>query len=286
MRDQIPLDYPYPSQIKRALGKAHAELEEKGFLSGVEYKATPACSTASRRPSPAGRRRSNSPAPPGDVRHRAPDARGGARRHGEGPRRLPRRRKVPALRRGPRRPGGHPQPLAFSSAPSARATPSPSPRSQPRRPRRPPGSQTPPRSEKRSRTPSSPPPPPPSDPAAEELWSRVLEHAEEEIDASSLRVWFGAVTAVTLGSNSLTISLPTPSPGVHRDTLQGGARRRATSGALAGRGPARRRRCQWIEQERMGINIILGGLLFAVFLYLLPWFCLSCDTTRPCKYYR
>jgi hypothetical protein len=55
-----------------------------------------------------------------------------------------------------------------------------------------------------------PTPPPPSDPAAEELWSRVLEHAEEEIDASSLRVWFGAVTAVALGSNSLTISLPTP----------------------------------------------------------------------------
>ena len=38
VRDQIPLDYPYPSQIKRALKKAHAELKEKGFLSGVEYE--------------------------------------------------------------------------------------------------------------------------------------------------------------------------------------------------------------------------------------------------------
>src|SRR5688572_2388598 len=38
VRDQIPLDYPYPSQIKRALKKAHAELEEQGFLSGVEYE--------------------------------------------------------------------------------------------------------------------------------------------------------------------------------------------------------------------------------------------------------
>ena len=63
-RDQIPPRLPLPSQIKRALGKAHAELEEKGFLSGVEYMATPACSTASPRPSPADRRRSNSPAPP------------------------------------------------------------------------------------------------------------------------------------------------------------------------------------------------------------------------------
>ena len=38
VRDQVPLDYPYPSQIKRALRKAHGELEEKGFLSGVEYE--------------------------------------------------------------------------------------------------------------------------------------------------------------------------------------------------------------------------------------------------------
>src|SRR5215211_5638324 len=52
--------------------------------------------------------------------------------------------------------------------------------------------------------------PAPSEQAAEELWGRVLEHAEEEIDASSLRVWFEAVTAVALGPNFLTISLPTP----------------------------------------------------------------------------
>ena len=34
---QVPLDYRYPSEIRRALGRAHAELEEKGFLSGIEY---------------------------------------------------------------------------------------------------------------------------------------------------------------------------------------------------------------------------------------------------------
>jgi chromosomal replication initiation ATPase DnaA len=37
----------------------------------------------------------------------------------------------------------------------------------------------------------------------------VLQNAEGEIDAS-LRVWFAGVTAVDLGSESLTISVPTP----------------------------------------------------------------------------
>jgi hypothetical protein len=53
-------------------------------------------------------------------------------------------------------------------------------------------------------------PPPTPDPAAEGLWTRVLENAKDEIDASSLRVWFGTVTAVALGPQSLTISVPTP----------------------------------------------------------------------------
>jgi chromosomal replication initiation ATPase DnaA len=53
-------------------------------------------------------------------------------------------------------------------------------------------------------------PPPTPDPAAEDLWARVLKDAEGEIDASSLRVWFEDVTAVDLRSESLTISVPTP----------------------------------------------------------------------------
>ena len=47
-------------------------------------------------------------------------------------------------------------------------------------------------------------------PAAEELWARVLEHAGAEIDASSMRVWFGGVSAVAVGSEYLTVSVPTP----------------------------------------------------------------------------
>ncbi len=38
VRDQVPLDYHYPSQIKRALQKAQDELVERRFLSGVEYE--------------------------------------------------------------------------------------------------------------------------------------------------------------------------------------------------------------------------------------------------------
>ncbi len=38
IRDQVPLDYSYPSQIKRALQKAHGELMDRDFLSEVEYE--------------------------------------------------------------------------------------------------------------------------------------------------------------------------------------------------------------------------------------------------------
>lgn len=38
IRDQVPLDYHYPSQIRRALQKAHDELVERKFLSGVDYE--------------------------------------------------------------------------------------------------------------------------------------------------------------------------------------------------------------------------------------------------------
>jgi len=38
VREQVPLHYCYPSQIKRALHKTHEELENRGFLSGIEYE--------------------------------------------------------------------------------------------------------------------------------------------------------------------------------------------------------------------------------------------------------
>jgi hypothetical protein len=38
VRDQVPLHYAYPSQIKRALHKTHEELEHRGFLTAVSYE--------------------------------------------------------------------------------------------------------------------------------------------------------------------------------------------------------------------------------------------------------
>jgi len=38
VRDQVPLHYAYPSQIKRALHKTHEELTQRGFFSGVAYE--------------------------------------------------------------------------------------------------------------------------------------------------------------------------------------------------------------------------------------------------------
>jgi hypothetical protein len=221
VRDQIPLDYPYPSQIKRALGKAHEELEEKGFLSGVEYEehegnttsvlyrishlfarrqkalelsGTPQEMFAIERLMREGVR--------GDtardlvVSHGAErclryaealDAQEGIRNRASF--------LVSAIRKGyalpgPPEPDQEPLEPSFESsviAHDAQQETEPHPREDPE---------------------VFPPPTP--DPAAEGLWDRVLENAKDEIDASSLRVWFGTVTAVALGPESLTISVPTP----------------------------------------------------------------------------
>jgi hypothetical protein len=221
VRDQIPLDYPYPSQIKRALGKAHEELEEKGFLSGVEYEehegnttsvlyrishlfarrqkalelsGTPQEMFAIERLMREGVR--------GDtardlvVSHGAErclryaealDAQEGIRNRASF--------LVSAIRKGyalPGPPEADQEPLEPSFESSVIAHDA--------------------QQETEPHPPEDPEvfPPPTPDPAAEGLWDRVLENAKDEIDASSLRVWFGTVTAVALGPESLTISVPTP----------------------------------------------------------------------------
>src|SRR5215207_6139452 len=212
VRDQIPLDYPYPSQIKRALGKAHAELEEKGFLSGVEYKGN---ASVLYRISQAFARRQKALELSGTPQEmfaierlmregvRGDTARDLVVSHGaerclryaealdaqEGIRNRA-SFLVSAIRKGyalpePREPAQ--EPLEYSlvaDAPQERETEL--------------------HGEVRS------PPPPPPDPAAEELWGHVLEHAEDVIAAPSLRAWFEAVTAVSLGTDYLTISVPNP----------------------------------------------------------------------------
>jgi hypothetical protein len=210
VRDQIPLDYRYPSEIKRALGKAHAELTEKGFLSGVEYgdntgllyrisptfarrqkalelSGTPQEMFAIERLMREGVR--------GDTARDLVVTRGaeGCLRHAEAldlQEGIRNRASflVSAIRKGYALPEP-PEPVQapLEPVPASEAT----------------LEAEPPR-------PEPPPPPQKPDPAAEELWARVLERAEGEIDASSLRVWFAGVTAVGLGSRSLTISVPTP----------------------------------------------------------------------------
>jgi len=223
VRDQVPLDYHYPSEIKRALARAHGELTEKGFLSGIEYGEG---AGVLYRISPAFARRQKALELSGTPQEmfaierlmregvRGDTARDLVVSHGaerclsyadaldlqEGIRNRA-SFLVSAIRKGyalpePPEPNQDPaqEPLQASLAAEA------------------PTEKEPPHTK-------SPPPPPP-DPAAEELWARVLEHAEGgaegdaeddaegEIDASSMRVWFGDVTAVAVGSEYLTISVP------------------------------------------------------------------------------
>ena len=213
VRDQIPLDYRYPSEIKRALKKAHAELTEKGFLSGVEYGGKGEGATGEGatgllyRISPLFARRQKALELSGTPQEmfaierlmregvRGDTARDLVVSHGaerclsyaealdlqEGIRNRA-SFLVSAIRKGyalPEPPDPAQEPLREAESPLE------SPHSE------------------------SPPPPPP-DAAAEELWARVLEHAGAEIDASSMRVWFGGVSAVAVGSEYLTVSVPTP----------------------------------------------------------------------------
>ena len=209
VRDQIPLDYTYPSQIKRALEKAHSELEEKGFLSEVEYEEQEDNTTSVLyRISPLFARRQKALELSGTPQEmfaierlmregvRGDTARDLVVSHGaercllyaetldaqEGIRNRA-SFLVSAIRKGyalPEPPDQEPLEPSFESS----VEPHP------------------------PEDPEAFPPPTP-DAAADELWTRVLQNAEGEIDAS-LRVWFAGVTAVDLGSESLTISVPTP----------------------------------------------------------------------------
>jgi plasmid replication initiation protein len=52
--------------------------------------------------------------------------------------------------------------------------------------------------------------PPPPDPQVEELWEQVLQDAQGDIDASSLRVWFDGISPIGLEDSTLTIAVPNP----------------------------------------------------------------------------
>ena len=228
VRDQIPLDYPYPSQIKRALKKAHAELEEKGFLSGVDYEEHEEENTTSvlYRISHLFARRQKAlelSGTPQEMfaieRLMREGVRGDTARDlvvSHGPERCLRYAEaldaqegirnrasflVSAIRKGYALPGPPTKQDEESLEPSFESSVIAHDDAHRETPK-----------ETQPHPPEDPEnfPPPTPDPAAEGLWTRVLENAKDEIDASSLRVWFGTVTAVALGPQSLTISVPTP----------------------------------------------------------------------------
>jgi hypothetical protein len=216
VRDQVPLDYRYPSEIKRALGKAHAELTERGFLSGVEYGAN---AGVLYRISPTFARRQKAlelSGTPQEMfaieRLMREGVRGDTARDlvvTRGAERCLRQAEALDLQEGIRNRAS----FLVSAIRKGYALPEPpEPAQAPLEPV--PASEAPPQAEPPRPEPPPPPAPPAPDPAAEELWARVLERAEGdaegEIDASSLRVWFAGVTAVGLGSEYLTISVPTP----------------------------------------------------------------------------
>jgi hypothetical protein len=214
VRDQIPLDYDYPSQIKRALQKAHDELLRRDFLSGVNYEGrTEVVYEVSREFA----RRQKARELSGDpkeifaierlIRERIDGDTARELVVTHGPDKClfytdaVNRQKgvlsragwiVSAIRGGwaihdaaqvtlqnslPEAPAESAEDHAYSPLPEQRVDPSP---------------------------PSSPHP----DPVAAELWEKILNDMPGEIDVSSLRVWFDEITPVGLRDDVLTISVP------------------------------------------------------------------------------
>ncbi len=215
VRDQVPLDYPYPSQIKRALNKAHTELEEKGFLSAVEHSGK--TGLLYRVSAPFARRQkalelSGTPQEMFAIERlmregvRGDTARDLVVSHGaekclryadalDDQQGIRNRASflVSAVRKGydiaePRFPNQEILDLLPAEGDAQTSVP--------------------------LTEPSSPAGPTPAslrpDPAAEELWASVIKNSHDGTDASSRKVWFGAVTAVDLTRDTLTISVPNP----------------------------------------------------------------------------
>jgi hypothetical protein len=214
VRDQIPLDYNYPSQIKRALQKAHDELLHRDFLAGVEYEGkTEVVYKVSREFARRQKARELSGDPKeifaierlireridGDtarelvVTH-APEtclfyADAVNRQKGV----LSRAGWIVSAIKGGWAIRDAAQTTLQDSLPETPvegAEDYASPRSE----------------QDADRSPPYVPPDP--DPAAEELWEQVLQNAEGDIDVSSLRVWFEGISPIGLEDSTLSIAVP------------------------------------------------------------------------------
>jgi hypothetical protein len=216
VRDQIPLDYIYPSQIKRALQKAHDELLHRDFLSDVEYEGkTEVIYKVSREFARRQKARELSGDPKeifaierlirerinGDTARELVVTHGPERclfyadavNHQKGV--LSRAGWIVSAIKG-----------GWAIRDAAQATLQDS---LPETPVEGAGDNASPRAEQ-GVDPSPPPPyvPPDPDPAAEELWEQVLQDAEGDIDVSSLRVWFDGISPIGVESSTLSIAVP------------------------------------------------------------------------------
>jgi hypothetical protein len=224
VRDQIPLDYDYPSQIKRALHKAHDELLQRRFLSGVEYEGrTGVVYRVSRDFARRQKARELSGDPKemfaierlireridGDTARELVVTHGPQRclfyadavNHQKGV--LTRAGWIVSAIKGGWAIRDAPQATLQDSLPETPVEGVEGAEDHaPTRPER-----DPERDPEQGIDPASPSPRP--DPAAAEVWERVLEDAQGDIvDVSSLRVWFDGITPVGLQDDVLSVAVP------------------------------------------------------------------------------
>jgi hypothetical protein len=218
VRDQIPLDYDYPSQIKRALQKAHDELLHSDFLSGVEYEGK---TEVTYKVSRDFARRQKARELSGDPKEifaierliRESIAGDTAREFvvTYGPERClfyadaVNRQKgvvnragwiVSAIKEGWAIRDAA-QTALLDSLPDAPVERGAEDQE---------ASQRPAQGVDRALLPPYVPPEP--DPAAEELWEQVLRDAEGDIDVSSLRIWFDGISPIGIEDSILTVAVP------------------------------------------------------------------------------
>jgi hypothetical protein len=217
VRDQIPLDYDYPSQIRRALQKVHEELMHRNFFSGVEYAGK---TEVTYKVSRDFARRQKARELSGDPKEifaierliRESIAGDTARElvATHGPERClfyadaVNRQKGVVTRAGwivsAIKEGWEirdtAQTALLDSLPSAPVESGAEDHASPRI------------QQEVDRSPVPPYVPPDPDPAAEELWEQVLQDAEGDIDVSSRRVWFEGISAIGLDDSMLTVTVP------------------------------------------------------------------------------
>jgi Replication initiator protein A/DnaA N-terminal domain len=214
VRDQIPLDYNYPSQIKRALQKAHDELLHRDFLAGVEYEGkTEVVYKVSREFA----RRQKARELSGDpkeifaierlIRERIDGDTARELVVTHGPETCLFYADAVNRQKGVLSRAGWIVSAIKGGWAIRDAAQTTLQDSLPETPVEGAEDHASPRSEQDAdRSPPYVPPDP--DPAAEELWEQVLQNAEGDIDVSSLRVWFEGISPIGLEDSTLSIAVP------------------------------------------------------------------------------